>query len=164
MTVHLSIGADHGGYLLREALIQDLADYTFIDRGTHSPSSVDYPDYAQRVAQDILSQKASFGVLICTSGIGISIAANKIQGVRAALVYNEDGAYFARLHNDANIICFGQKYITPYLAIQFLKIFVSTSFEGGRHVKRLAKLEPNSLGITQGVPNSLDSAPREQQA
>lgn len=144
MTIPLSIGADHGGYLLREALLQGLPDYTFIDHGTHSPQSVDYPDYARLVGQDILEGKAKLGVLICTSGIGISIAANKIKGIRAALVYNEDGAYFARLHNDANVICFGQKYITPYLAIKFLKTFIITPFEGGRHLKRLAKLEPSS--------------------
>lgn len=144
MTLHLSIGADHGGYLLREAILQGLPDYTFIDHGTHSPHSVDYPDYARLVAEDILKGKAKLGVLICTSGIGISIAANKIKGIRAALVHNEDGAYFSRLHNDANVVCFGQKYITPYLAIKFIKTFVHSSFEGGRHLKRIDKLEPNS--------------------
>ena len=141
MTTPLSIGADHGGYLLREAILKGLPDYTFIDHGTHSPQSVDYPDYARLVAQDILDGKAKLGVLICTSGIGISIAANKIKGIRAALVHNEDGAYFARLHNNANVICFGQKYFTPYLAIKLLKTFVETPFEGERHLKRIHKLE-----------------------
>ena len=143
MTLPLSIGADHGGYLLRAAILEALPEYTFVDHGTYNPESVDYPDYARLVASDILSSKAQLGILICTSGIGISIAANKLPGIRAALVHNEDGAYFARLHNDANIICFGQKYITPYLAIKLLKIFISTPFEGGRHLKRLAQLEPN---------------------
>lgn len=144
MTAHFSIGADHGGYLLKNAIIQGLPDYTFVDHGAHGPASVDYPDYAQSVAQDILNHKAQWGILICTTGIGISIAANKVKGIRAALIHNEDGAYFARLHNDANVICLGQKYITPYLAIKFIQTFIQTSFKGEHHLRRIAKLEASS--------------------
>lgn len=139
----ISIAADHGGYLLKNTikLYLESKNYSVKDHGTDSSKSVDYPDYASLVTADILSQNADFGILFCSSGVGMSIAANKIKSIRAVLVYNEDTACFARLHNNANIICLGQKYITPYLAQKYINIFISTQFEAGRHLNRIEKLE-----------------------
>jgi len=138
----VSLGADHGGVDLKDNLAQILraAGLEIIDRGTHGHDSVDYPDFAVAVAHDVASGAAERGILVCTTGIGISIAANKIHGARAALCHNEDGAEFCRRHNDANIICFGQKYITPYMAQKMAMIFLNTDFEGGRHERRVAKI------------------------
>ena len=139
----ISIGADHGGVVLKDALKHEIAlmGHSVIDRGTQGTASVDYPDFAERVGHDIQSGAADFGVLVCTTGIGISISANKMPGIRAALVYNEDGARYSRLHNNANVICFGAKYHTPYWAAQLTKLFLSTDYERGRHQPRLEKLE-----------------------
>ena len=139
----ISIGADHGGVDLRAVLIDKLtADgHEVIDHGTNTRDSVDYPDYARQVALDVAAGRAERGVIVCTTGIGVSIAANKVPGARAAVVYNEDGARYSRWHNDANIIAFGQKYTTPYLAGLFLDIFLAESFEeGGRHSRRVDKI------------------------
>lgn len=139
----ISLGSDHAGFRLRTALITFLQTqgHELIDRGPADEASVDYPDFAQAVATDISSGAARFGVLVCSSGIGISIAANKVPGIRAALCSNEDAAEFSRRHNDANIICFGQKYTTPEMAAKYLAIFLQTEFEGGRHSRRVSKLE-----------------------
>lgn len=138
----ISIGADHGGFDLKAALIRNLSQdgHTLTDRGTAGHESVDYPDFAECVGQDVVQGLADFGILICTTGIGISISANKIHGIRAALVSNEDGAAFSRLHNDANVICFGAKYQTPYMATKLVRIFLETTFEGGRHQRRVDKI------------------------
>lgn len=138
----ISIGADHGGYLLRRSIIEALQrwDISCIDHGTDSPESVDYPDYGLAVGTDVAKGKADFGVLICTTGIGMCISANKVHGVRAAQARNEDSAEFSRKHNDANVICFGGKYDTPYLTEKMLKKFIETSFEGGRHQRRVDKI------------------------
>ena len=139
----ISIGADHGGLQLRQSIIELLQskDYTVIDHGAFTQESVDYPDYAHLVAQDVAEGRADYGVVVCTSGIGVSISANKVKGVRAALVMNEDMARYSRLHNNANVICLGQKYVTAYLAGLFLDIFLKTPFEGGRHATRVHKIE-----------------------
>ncbi len=139
----ISVGADHGAVNLKEQIVVHLKSkgYSVIDRGTHGRESVDYPDFAAAVGADVASGEAQFGVLMCTTGIGISISANKIHGVRAALVHNDDGAEFSRLHNDANIICFGAKYDTAYMACRWLDIFLKTAFEGGRHQRRVDKME-----------------------
>jgi len=138
----ISLGADHGGVDLKNAVISALKDmgHEPIDRGTYDHERVDYPDFGKAVAEDVVSGAADFGVLVCTTGIGISISANKVRGIRAAVVYNEDGAEFCRRHNDANIICFGQKYQTPYEAAKYTKIFLETAFEGGRHEGRVEKI------------------------
>ena len=138
----ISLGADHGGVDLKDILAQALrgAGLEIIDRGTHGHDSVDYPDFAVAVARDVAAGVAERGILVCTTGIGICIAANKIHKVRAALCFNEDGAEFCRRHNDANIICFGQKYITPYMAQKMAMIFLNTEFEGGRHERRVEKI------------------------
>jgi ribose 5-phosphate isomerase B len=138
----ISLGADHGGVDLKDILAQALrvAGLEVIDRGTHGHESVDYPDFAVAVANDVAGGAAERGVVICTTGIGVCIAANKIHQVRAALCFNEDGAEFCRRHNDANVICFGQKYITPYMAQKMTMIFLNTAFEGGRHERRVEKI------------------------
>lgn len=140
--MNLSIGSDHGGYDLKEALKASLSaeGHQLIDRGTDGHASVDYPDFGEAVARDVASGEAHFGILICTTGIGISISANKVRGIRAAICHNEDAAEFCRRHNNANIICFGQKYDTPYMATKMAKIFIATDYEGGRHQRRLDKI------------------------
>lgn len=142
-TLRISIAGDHGGFTLKEHLRSFIANlgHEVTDHGTDSRDSVDYPDFAKLVACDVRDGRADLGVLVCTSGIGISMAANKIPGVRAAVVHNEDAACFSRLHNDANIICFGEKYDTPYMASRCVEVFFETAFEGGRHERRVNKVE-----------------------
>lgn len=138
----ISIGSDHGGLELKDALKISLEKegHEVVDRGTNSRESVDYPDFGEAVAQDVTSGKVDRGVVICTTGIGISISANKVRGARAAVCHNEDAAEFCRRHNDANIICFGQKYDTPYMAAKMCKIFLETPFDAGRHCRRIDKI------------------------
>lgn len=139
----VSIGCDHAGFKLRDALVSYLNQekIPYIDHGTHTIDSVHYPDFASLVGQDVASQKVRYGVLICSSGIGMSIAANKIHGVRAVLVQNEDNAEYARRHNDANVICLGSKYTSASELEKYLDIFFKTEFEGGRHAIRVTKIQ-----------------------
>ncbi len=138
----ISLGADHAGVDLKDSLAQALrnAGHEIVDRGTHGHESVDYPDFAIAVAKDVAKGFSERGVLVCSTGIGISISANKVRKIRAALVHNEDAAEFCRRHNNANIICFGQKYTTPYMAQKLALIFLNTPFEGGRHERRVEKI------------------------
>ncbi len=140
----ISLGSDHGGLVLRRGLTEALRakGFAVLDRGTETEASCDYPDYAQAVGADVTSGRARFGVLVCTTGIGISIAANKIKGVRAALVQSADAAGLSRRHNDANVLCFGAKYVDLPLALSCLDAFLSSDFEGGRHCRRVEKIEP----------------------
>ena len=138
----VALGADHGGYELKESLKKYLEQrgVSVADYGTNSRESSDYADFAQVVSQQVTSGKAQFGVLICTTGIGMSIAANKVHGVRAALVAGEETAAMARRHNNANVLCFSGK--TPREeAEKILDVFIHTRFEGGRHEHRIDKLE-----------------------
>ncbi len=139
----ISAGADHGGFELKDKLVALLRKegYEVIDNGTNSPVSVDYPDFAQAVARDILEKRADFGLLVCGSGIGISIAANRFKGIRAALVTNDDYARLSRQHNNANIIALGGRFTSYEDAEKWLKIFLSTPFEGGRHERRIEKID-----------------------
>ncbi|MBO7126349.1 ribose 5-phosphate isomerase B [bacterium] len=139
----ISAGADHGGFELKDKLVAMLRKegYEVIDNGTNSPDSVDYPDFAQAVARDILEKRADFGLLVCGSGIGISIAANRFKGIRAALVTNDDYARLSRQHNNANIIALGGRFTSYEDAEKWLKIFLSTPFEGGRHERRIEKID-----------------------
>lgn len=139
----ISAGADHGGFELKDKLVAMLRKegYEVIDNGTNSPDSVDYPDFAQAVAHDILEKRADFGLLVCGSGIGISIAANRFKGIRAALVTNDDYARLSRQHNNANIIALGGRFTSYEDAEKWLKIFLSTPFEGGRHERRIEKID-----------------------
>jgi ribose 5-phosphate isomerase B len=138
----IAIASDHGGYELKTSLIKEIEAKALkvIDLGTHSLESVDYPDFADAMAQTIRSGKASRGVLLCGSGIGISIAANRYPELRAALVHDGLTARLSRQHNDANILVMGGRLIGPELAKDCLDIFLKTEFEGGRHARRVAKM------------------------
>ena len=137
------IASDHAGFNLKSFLITELtkSGFALIDLGCDSSEkSVDYPDYAQKLSKKIIAKKAQFGILICGSGVGISIAANRFKQIRAALCANAKIAKLSRLHNDANVICLGARLIKPESAIKTVKIFLKTEFEGGRHQKRIEKL------------------------
>lgn len=138
----IAIASDHGGYELKTSLIKEIEAKRLkvIDLGTHSLESVDYPDFADAMAQTIRSGKASRGVLLCGSGIGISIAANRHPELRAALVHDGLTARLSRQHNDANILVMGGRLVGPELAKDCLDIFLKTEFEGGRHARRVAKM------------------------
>lgn len=139
----IALAADHGGFQLKNSMLKFLQDAGFetVDFGTNTCDSVDYPDYAKLVGNAVVNGGCDFGVLVCTTGIGISISANKIKGIRAALCHNCDGAKFSRLHNNANVICMGAKYVGKKLANEMLKTFLETEFEGGRHARRVGKME-----------------------
>jgi ribose 5-phosphate isomerase B len=135
------IATDHAGFKLKEELKNYLSkNYEVVDLGTNSEESVDYPDFGKALAKAIEEKKAEQGILICGSGIGISIAANRNPAVRAALVYNEEAAKLARQHNNANVIALGARFIDTQTAIKLVDTFLTTSFEGGRHENRVKKL------------------------
>jgi ribose 5-phosphate isomerase B len=138
----IAIACDHGGYDLKWLLQNILEErgYEVLDLGTNGPKSVDYPDFAYELARSIRDGKVSQGVLVCGSGIGISIAANRYTEVRAALIHDALGAKLSRQHNDANVICLGGRMIGLELALDCLNIFLTTEFEGGRHARRVEKL------------------------
>lgn len=139
----LVIGNDHAGVEFKEKLVKALEErgHEVINVGTDSLESVDYPDIAVLVGEKVLDEEAKFGILICGTGIGISIAANKIKGIRAALVHNEFTAKLARLHNDANVIALGARVIGDELGLACVETFINTEFEGGRHARRVSKIE-----------------------
>ena len=138
----ISIGCDHAGFDVAKTIISFLNDsgYEVDNQGCHSSESVDYPIFGKKVAQSILEGKVDRGIIICGTGIGISIAANREPSVRAALVHDELTAMMARAHNDANVMAIGARVTNQEIARNCLKTFFSTSFEGGRHIKRVAKL------------------------
>lgn len=137
----ISLGLDHRAAHLRDLITEHLEELEFevLDRGASDSTPTDYPDIARKVAKDIKTMQANFGVLGCYTGIGMSIAANKFQGIRAALVHNEEDARLAREHNDANIMCI-PSHIQPDILKKMLDIFFMTEFEGGRHERRLSKI------------------------
>ncbi|HCU58489.1 MAG TPA: ribose 5-phosphate isomerase B [Alphaproteobacteria bacterium] len=139
----IAIASDHGGFELKNKLVDYFKQegLNIDDLGTYSADSVDYPDYADKMAEYILSKKAELGVLICGTGVGISIAANRHKGIRAALLYNQFVAEMAKKHNNANVIVFGGRTMSFDEVVSYIKIFLNTSFEGGRHQKRLDKLD-----------------------
>lgn len=141
--MNISIGADHAGFHLKDELRDALRaeGHQVVDYGTNGPESVDYPDFAAKVAGDVASGAAARGILVCSSGVGMSIAANKFRGVRAALGVNEDEVSLTRQHNNANVLAIGAKFTEPALAKRLVDTFLSTEFEGGRHERRVAKLE-----------------------
>lgn len=138
----ISIGSDHAGFVYKEALKAMLvADgHSVIDVGTDNDSSVDYPDYGVAAARVVQSGKAEYGVLICGSGIGIEIAANKVDGIRAANCVTVEMAQMARAHNNANMVAIGERLMQLELAKQIVRTFLATPFEGGRHEKRVDKI------------------------
>ena len=138
----LVIGSDHGGYALKQALLEKFREQGIAckDLGTNSEISVDYPDFAERVATAVGSGQAEQGILICGTGIGVSIAANKVPGVRAALVHDSFTARMAREHNDANILVVGGRVLSPETALELVTLWREAEYEGGRHQARLDKI------------------------
>ena len=135
------IASDHAGYRLKEYVISKFSKKTkLIDLGPKTDDSVDYPDFAKKLSKKIASKKGSFGILVCGSGTGMAIAANKTKNVRAALCYSIKNTKLSRLHNNANIITLGQRLISKKKAFSLIKIFLSTKFEGGRHLRRVKKM------------------------
>ena len=135
------IASDHAGFKLKSSILLKFAKKKkIIDLGPNSSVSVDYPDYAKKLSKKIASDKGSFGILICGSGMGMAITANKIKNVRAALCYSNKNTKLSRLHNNANIITLGERLISKNKAINLIKIFLSTKFEGGRHLRRIKKM------------------------
>lgn len=141
----LGIGSDHGGFNLKQSIIEHFenSEIEFVDYGTDSTDSCDYPLFAKDVCRAYLEGKIDYGILICTTGIGMSMTANKFKGIRAALVTNSDACSLTRRHNNANFLCIGAKYTSLDEAINYINIFVSTSFEGGRHERRVNMIENN---------------------
>jgi ribose 5-phosphate isomerase B len=138
----IAIGSDHAGFLLKETIREFLqsAGYPVDDQGTSSEESVDYPDYGKAVGERVASKQADLGIAVCGSGIGISIAANKVPGVRAALAHDVNTARLAREHNDANILALGGRIVTPEAALEMVQTFLSTAYLGGRHQRRVDKI------------------------
>ena len=135
------IASDHAGYNLKNSVILKLSkEQKIVDLGTNSKISVDYPDYAKRISKKVSSNKGSFGILICGSGMGMTIAANKTKNIRAALCYSKKNTKLSRLHNNANIITLGARLIDKKKAFNLIKIFLGTKFEGGRHLRRIKKI------------------------
>jgi RpiB/LacA/LacB family sugar-phosphate isomerase len=140
--VRIALGADHGGFLLKRQ-IRDLLvgqGHEVFDAGPDSAESVDYPDYASAVAGRVARAESERGILVCTTGVGMSIAANKVPGIRAALGVNPDEVRLVRAHNDANVLTIGARYTDLESAAEFVRLFLETPFEGGRHARRVEKI------------------------
>lgn len=136
----IAIASDHAGLRLKNIIKKHFSDHEFIDVGTHTEDSCDYPDYAQLAGEKVVSGEADAGIVICGTGIGISIAANKVKGVRAALCTNEFMAEMSRRHNDANMLALGARVIGDDLALRITEVWLKTPFEGGRHENRVSKI------------------------
>ncbi len=139
----IGIGSDHGGYELKESIKEYLAQegIQFIDYGTNSLESVDYPDYGKKVADAVLANEVDRGILVCGTGIGISIVANRIKGIRCALCTDTFSARMSREHNNANILALGGRVVGTGLALDIVNIFLETEFQGGRHETRINKID-----------------------
>jgi ribose 5-phosphate isomerase B len=140
--MRIAIGSDHAGFEMKAALIEHLRSggHEVADLGTYSTESVDYPDFGAAVGRAVANGGQELGVCVCGTGIGISIAANKVRGVRAALVHDAHSAQLARAHGDANVICFGARLIGLGVAADAVDVFLSTGFDGGRHQRRIHKI------------------------
>lgn len=148
-TPTLFIASDHAGFELKSHLLRVWKDgfpgWVWKDLGPLTSDRVDYPDFAQALCKELLAARPSpqsFGILICGSGQGMAMAANRFQGIRAALAWNQESALLSRAHNDANILCLGARLIEPALAVNLVETFLLTPFEGGRHAGRISKIEP----------------------
>ncbi len=140
--IHIAIGSDHAGFAYKEAIKKMLLELGYIvnDFGTFSTDSVDYPDFVHPVANSVEKEEADFGVLVCGSGQGVAITANKHQQIRAALCWNTELAQLARQHNNANVVCVAERFIEKELALDIVQAFLNTAFEGGRHERRVGKI------------------------
>ena len=135
------IASDHAGYLLKKKILEKFSNnQKIIDLGPNSTSSVDYPDFAKKLSRKVASDRGSFGVLVCGSGTGMAIAANKTKNIRAAMCFSAKNTQLSRLHNNANIITLGSRLINKNKAFKFINIFIKTKFEGGRHKRRVKKI------------------------
>jgi len=142
-TEQIAIGSDHGGFELKEKLklfLQNLG-YECKDFGTHDESSCDYPVISKEIARQVAAGEFKKGIVICGSGLGVAIAANKVKGIRAVTCHDVYSARMSRLHNDANILTMGGRVITPEMAYEVVKVWLTTEFEGGRHQRRIDMLE-----------------------
>ena len=140
--MQLVIGSDHAGLELKNEILSHLETlgHAAVDVGTYDSSSTDYPDYAEKVAKSVVSGEAELGFLVCGSGQGMCMAANKIQGVRAAVCSDTFSAHAVREHNNANVLCLGQRVVGPGLAQEIVESFLDAEFEGGRHARRVGKI------------------------
>ena len=138
----LAIGGDHAGFDYKQKIFHNLKQQGFEieDFGTHNPDSVDYPDFAHPVASFVEANPDSLGILVCGSGNGVAMAANKHSGIRAAVCWNEELAKLARQHNNANILCIPARFVSPQMAASMISTFLSEQFEGGRHANRVHKI------------------------
>jgi ribose 5-phosphate isomerase B len=139
--IKIGFGCDHGGINLKNKLIEVLKnDYEFIDYGTYTNESTDYPIHAKKVADAVVNGEVDKGIICCGSGVGVSIAANKVKGIRAVVCSDTTSAKYSRLHNDANILCMGERIVGALLAEDIAKVWLETDFEGGRHQRRVDML------------------------
>jgi len=147
--MRIAIGSDHAGFRLKEKIKEFVLSkgYEVLDFGTNSTHSTHYPIFAKEVAKAVQEKKADYGILICGSGIGMSIAANKFPGIRAALCLNEYMARMSRMHNDANVLCLGDRVLGDELALSIVEAWLSASFEGGRHEERIKLIEEIEKGL-----------------
>lgn len=138
----IAIGADHAGFEVKQQIVKNLQSQNLncIDFGTYDAGSVDYPDFAHPVANAVENGEATFGVLVCGSGNGVAITANKHQGIRAAICWNEDITRLSRKHNDANVICIPARFIDGHVAANLVDLFLHEEFDGGRHAVRVGKI------------------------
>jgi len=141
--VKVAVGCDHAGFMLKKDVLEVLQElgHEIVDCGTWSDKSVDYPDFGRAVAEQVVKEQVDFGIVMCGTGIGISIAANKVPGIRAALCHDTFSARMSRAHNNANVLAMGSRVIGPGLARDIIRTFLTTEFDGGRHALRVAKLE-----------------------
>lgn len=144
--IYISIGCDHAGFSYKQAIIEYLKKngYEVTDFGTNSEESVDYPDFVHPVAQSVHDGKANLGIVMCGSGNGVAMTANKYEGIRAALCWNPELAALARQHNDANILSIPVRYVSEEIALEMVNAFLQTPFEGGRHQLRVEKINPKN--------------------
>ena len=140
--VKIAIGSDHAGFELKQIIVEHLSsrNVDFVDCGTKNLDSVDYPDFAKRVADEVSNEDLVMGILVCGSGQGMAMTANRYKNVRAAICHNSDVAKVTRQHNDANVLCLGSRFIDISEAIKCVDVFLSTDFEGERHLKRINKI------------------------
>ncbi len=143
MKLKIALGADHAGYEYKDKLIAYLLEngYECVDCGTNGPESVDYPEYASKVCELVRANNCNFGILVCGTGIGMSIAANKHRGIRAALCNEPESTAMTRHHNNSNVLCLGARMISFERALELTNVFLSTEFDGGRHERRVEMLD-----------------------
>ncbi len=139
----IAVGSDHGGFKLKNTIIKHLETqgYEVKDYGTYTTDSCDYPVYAKAVAKSVANGENEKGIIVCGSGIGVSIAANKVKGVRAALCHESHSAMLSRLHNNANVLCLGERITGESLALDIVDVWLKSEYEGGRHQKRVDMLD-----------------------